>query len=1081
MYHDNNQSLILTNLLLNMTTLSFRAVGRTTAVAMLGFAAMFSTNAATIVVDGITYSTSGTTATVAKDANYSGDLVIPATVTHEGTTYNVTKVAATAFKNNANITGITLPDGITVTPRGMCQGCTGLKTMRLPQDLVTMNQDAFSGCSALTEISIPATLSKLLVNTFQGCTSLAKITFTDSETAIELPAGTAGKSWGIFGTTKPAENVLAELYIGREITVPGATGPAVLPWTNIATLKKVVYTNNTLTAIGDYTFQNCTSLAEATLPTGLTTLGAQAFLGTGLTSIDIPAGVTTIGASTFQGCGNLAKVTMGDGVTSIGDMAFYNSGLAEFTFPSALTKIGAYAFDGTKLAGVIALPAAVQSIGANGFANNANVTGYSIPASVTSIGSAAFKNNPANAAFTVAEGNTAYKVLASGALVNADGSVILNYPAAAAATAFADETATEIDAYAFYGAKNLTSISLPKVAVWGDYSLAATGMTEMSVSGAIGRYLFANSPALQKVSVAGAEVPFGICSGCTALTEYNCLNDVTIVRQEAFKGCTSLKNLDLGGILVIIESDAFAGISPMNMTVRANTPAALGIGVFVEGTPITVTVPVELVDTYKNAAGWQYLTIQGDANLAVGPTDMGMPDGLYYAGVDGNLHCVYEDGQSDMYDVGGVPHTFQLTQFKNRIYGASAGKKFVYSGTSGNEGDGKLFYISQISGNIFQATVLDNAGNNAYKDPFGLYIYGDTLYVNDRNVCVRKIAADAIALPQDYKSWVENNWLAYYDNQWAYGCIKSGFAITQDKDANGNPEPLYWLGMKYNGNGIFRFKEAHVGTDGSAGRGGATGYSPIFNASAPIFTTFYIDEANGHIYIYFECANYDATAATYGLKGGLYRFNLADIEANPEPAKILDLPHVLIDGAPVFWEGAGANEHVGIPQLSPDEKGEYLYWCYRAPSASDVDNVAKGTPNYYPWAEDYNAENPLHKTGIKRVALGAAEPKVELVVEGVEGYGIVPVNYEGSSKPSGVNEILTPGEKTAYDRVLVAGNSFTVTDAAVVKVYSANGSVVLSDNVVAGGNVTVEGVAGVYVIEAIFADGAKQTVKIAVK
>ncbi len=318
--------------------------------------------------------------------------------------------------------------------------------------------------------------------------------------------------------------------------------------------------------------------------------------------------------------------------------------------------------------------------------------------------------------------------------------------------------------------------------------------------------------------------------------------------------------------------------------------------------------------------------------------------------------------------------------------------------------------------------------------------------------------------------------MSYYDNQWSYGCIKSGFAITQDKDANGNPEPLYWLGMKYNGNGIYRFKESHVGTDGSAGRGGATGYSPIFNASTPIFTTFYIDEANGHIYIYFETAN------SKELKGGLYRFNLADIEANPEPSKILDLPHVLIDGAPVYWEGAGENEHVGIPQLSPDENGKYLYWCYRAPSETDIKNVNDGTAGHYPWAEDYNAENPLHKTGIKRVALGVAEPKVELVVEGVEGYGIVPVNYEGSKKPdSGVNEILTPGEKTAYDRVLVAGNSFTVTDAAVVKVYSANGSVVLSDNVVADGNVTIEGVAGVYVIEAIFADGAKQIVKIAVK
>ena len=157
-----------------------------------------------------------------------------------------------------------------------------------------------------------------------------------------------------------------------------------------------------------------------------------------------------------------------------------------------------------------------------------------------------------------------------------------------------------------------------------------------------------------------------------------------------------------------------------------------------------------------------------------------MPAGLYYAGEDGNLHCVYSDGQSDTYDVGGMPHAFQLLQFKNRIYGASAGKTFTYQNGADSGGDGKLFYISRIGGNTFQATVLDNAGGNAYKDPAGLYIYGDTLYVNDRNVCVRKISANSISLPINYTSWMENNWMSFYGVKWSYGCIKCGWAITKD-------------------------------------------------------------------------------------------------------------------------------------------------------------------------------------------------------------------------------------------------------------------------------------------------------------
>lgn len=1056
-----------------ITQMKLRALGRATAVSMMAFATVFGVSAATITVDGITYTTSGSKATVAQKTDksyYEGDIVIPATVTYDGKTYNVQAINGSAFKGknadspNDKTTSIVLPADITSTPRGCFQNCSALKSVVLPANMTKFNQDAFSGCLALEEVSIPAGVTALPANMFQNCKSLAKITFEASETAIEVGVN-------IWGSNTAAERAVEELYINRSVTTTGASGPAALPFPSSAKLAKVVYGNDAITEIQSYMFQNCTLLTEVKLPTGLTSMGDQVFLNTGLTSIDIPVGVTAIGSSVFNGCTALADVKMGDNVTKIGDMAFYNAGVKTITWPSKLTSIGAYAFSGTAFEGELALPAAVETIGTQAFAKNKAVTAFNLPATVKSIGSAAFMDCPALAKYTVAEGNEAYKVLPTGALATIDGAKILNYPAANTATSFADADATALDAYAFYGAKNLTEINLAKANEYGDYSLSGTSIKKISVSGTLGRYLLKDCKSLEEVTVGGKEVPFGICSGCSALVKYNRTDDITIVRQDAFKNCTSLKTLDLGKILVIIEADAFAGISPMDLTVAAHTPAALGVDVFTESTPITVTVPEALVSVYRAADGWRYLTIKGDANLAEGGLDMGMPAGLYYAGTDGNIHCAYADNNTDTYDVGGMYHTFQLTQFKNRIYGACAGSKWYYSSTAGSEGDGKLFYISRVDGNVFQATVLDNTGNNAYKDPFGLYIYGDTLYVNDRNVCIRKIPAGAIALPQDYPSWMENNWMSYYGAPWTYGCIKAGFAITQDQNAAGEPEPLYWVAMKTNGQGLFRFKEEHIGT--SAAAGPATGLDPMFVNSAPVISTFYIDETNKHLYAYIETANGGE------FKGGLYRFNLDDVLATPNPQKLADLNPVLIDGAPVYWEGAGV-EHVGIPQLSPDENGQYLYWCYRAPSATDIDNVEKGTDGHYAWAEDYNAENPLHQTGIKRIKLGSDVPTVEMIVPGAAGYGVVPVNFEGSVKPSGVADNIV-NEKAAYDRVLVSGKSFTVTDAAAVNVYAANGALVLTDNVAAGATVTVEGAAGVYVIEAIFADGAKQTAKIAVK
>lgn len=1042
--------------------------------------AVFGASAANTVIDGIEYTFKGTEATVAKPATpYSGDLVIPATVTSDGKTYNVSALNASAFKGtaskpNTTITSITFAKDAPITKlgRGQFQFCTSLTKIVLPDAVTTPAQDTYSGCSALEEITIPGKQTKLGANDFQGCTSLKKITFAAGDAPIEAATN-------IWGGDKASERALEELVLERVVTNSNATGPNDLPFTGTTALKKAVV-GDAWVSIPDYYFQNCSALAEVQLPAALTGIGAQAFLNTGLTSIVIPEGVTSISTSTFNGCKNLTKVQLSAATTAIGDLAFNNAPVAEINIPATLTSVGSYAFNGSNLQGAIALPEGLTKIGVQAFAENKGMTEITLPSTLASVGSAPFKGDVSLAKINFA-GNEKFALSANGALTTADGKLLITYPAAATA-AEVTETAEELDNYAFYGAKAMTAVNLPNVVTYGDFSLAATGLTSAQLSGTIGRSVLADCKSLKEVKVNSDNVPIAVCSGCSALESYTALAPVTIVRQEAFKDCTSLKELNLGNICVIIEADAFAGVNGLNLTISSTLPPALAQGVFVEGAPITATVPADLVAAYKAAPQWGNLEIKGDANLAAGPTDMGMPDGLYYSGADDQLHCVYEEGEPDVYEVN-MPHTFQLTQFKNRIYGASAGKKFIYSATAATEGDGKLFYISQISNNLFQATVLDNAGNNAYLDPFALYIYDEDLFVNDRNVALRKIPADAIALPQNYESFAENNWFGTYNTNFVYGCIKAGFSITQDEDEAGNPEPLYWMGFKYNGNGIFRFKNKHIGNSSAPGPDTQSELPYIFKGVSPVFTTFYIDQKNRHLYIYLEVQQ----AKMDDLKAGVYRFDLDRIIETPDPAKMSDLNPILIDGAPVKWEGGGANEHVGIQQFAPDEKGEYLYWCHRAATESDIQKMEASktagdaaTTGRYEWAEEYNAENPLHQSGIKRIKLGTTDrPEVEMVVPGVEGYGIVPVNYAGSKKPSGVQLVGNEG-KVAYDRVLVAENSFMVTEAAQVNIYGVNGQLISADNVAAD-QVVELGAKGVYMIQATFADGARQVAKIIVK
>ena len=1012
----------------------------------------FAVNAQTFTVDGIKYKASGSTVAVQKDA-YTGDLVIPETVDYEGKTYTVTSAAAAAFKQNEAITSIQLPNSITKFIKGQFSKCTNLKKVNIPTGITgTMPGNVFEYCSSLDSIVIPAGVTTINSAQFNGCTGLKYIEFAEADTEIEVDNASGLQYLYTAGSGDAAVkyySTLEEVVVNRPMA---SLQPAKNPWRGNTSIKKVTF-GGKCTAVFSNMFENCSALAEVTIPETVTSIAANAFAGTGITSLDLHGGIATISSSAFQNCKSLTTVKLNEGTTFIDALAFNGSPVASLTLPESLTTIGKQAFQNTALTGDIVLPSKVARINDQAFAGNSAMTSIALPATLANLGEGVFKGCTALAAITIDAANTAYKVKETGVVTTIDGATALAYPVASANASVVDAEITKVGAYTFENATNLTTITLDNCVDFGDYSLSNTSVAELSVKGAVGRYVASKNAKLIALTVDGNEVPVGIAQNCAALTTFTAVKDILTVKQDAFAGATSLKEINLGGLLCILEAGAFTNCGVETLIVGAATPAAMAQGVFTEANSnITCKVPVSAVDTYKAAAGWQYLNIVGDANIALKGETITMPYGLYYAGKDGMLHGIANMGEESTYDVGGVPHTFQLAEFKNRIYGASGGQSFTYTATAGSEGDGKLFYISQIDGNTFQAVVLDNAGNNAYKDPMGLYIYGDTLYVNDRNVCVRKISADAIALSQDYPSWMENNWMGYYGSNWVYGCIKAGFAITQEEGA-----PLYWVGMRYNGNGIYRFKEENIGTSSLPGAlPDQTKYAPILANVSSQPSAFYIDEANKHFYVYICAGN--------GISAGLYRIDLETLLANPDPSDFSTLNPILVDGSPIKLEGAAGSQETAITQLSPSEDG-YLYWCYIAPE--DASKSVVGTP-----AVAFDEANPLHKSGIKRIKLGEETPVVEMHKEGVLGYGIVPVKY--TPGVDGVESVAV-----AVDRIQVIGDAVTVMEDAIVNVYNAAGVLVAQEAVNGVESVSLaEQANGVYFVEAIFADGAKQVVKV---
>jgi hypothetical protein len=130
-------------------------------------------------------------------------------------------------------------------------------------------------------------------------------------------------------------------------------------------------TNNGAITITKYTGPG----GAVTIPAAInglpvTSIGDEAFLGSGLTSVAIPDSVISIGDAAFENCYSLASVAIPDSVTSIGELAFNEcTSLNGVSIGNGVTNLGVEAFDYcTSLRGVT-LGNSITSIGASAFGN----------------------------------------------------------------------------------------------------------------------------------------------------------------------------------------------------------------------------------------------------------------------------------------------------------------------------------------------------------------------------------------------------------------------------------------------------------------------------------------------------------------------------------------------------------------------------------------------------------------------------------------------------------------------------------------------------------------------------------------
>ena len=291
-----------------------------------------------------------------------GPLSIPAVIAG----MPVSSIGNAAFQFDVNLTGVTIPNSVTIIDYYAFFACTNLTSANIGSSVATLGDGAFSGCSALTAVTLPNSVVSIGSFAFTGCRSLSSLATSNNVTSIgdlafwgcshltlvTLGSGVASIGPRAFldctsltGIAVDTHNLHYNSYYGSASGVlfnKSGTELLVFPegYLGAYSIPAGVAT------IGDYAFEKCSKVTSITIPTSVTRIGAEAFYNcTGLTTLTLPNSVTNIGAGAFSSCGRLSSVILPGGITSLGTNVFaYCDSLTSITIPASVTSIAYQAF-----------------------------------------------------------------------------------------------------------------------------------------------------------------------------------------------------------------------------------------------------------------------------------------------------------------------------------------------------------------------------------------------------------------------------------------------------------------------------------------------------------------------------------------------------------------------------------------------------------------------------------------------------------------------------------------------------------------------------------------------------------------
>lgn len=249
----------------------------------------------------------------------SGNIVIPETITYEGTTYNVTGISENAFTGNTNIVSVEIPNSVKKIANWAFANCYNLSEISFGSSIKSIETHAFYSCTSLTEVNLPDSVEEIGISAFEESTSLETITFERTD----IPQfGSDAFKYVAATVYVPKESLsgytTALTAIGFEVTILPIGSLVGKEFSNNGIMYKVLTDSDsekTISVMG-MVYDN---VSDVSIPDSIN-YENKTF------------SVTEISAYAFSFNNSIRNFTIGSSVTKIGKEAFYFSRIETITF-----------------------------------------------------------------------------------------------------------------------------------------------------------------------------------------------------------------------------------------------------------------------------------------------------------------------------------------------------------------------------------------------------------------------------------------------------------------------------------------------------------------------------------------------------------------------------------------------------------------------------------------------------------------------------------------------------------------------------------------------------------------------------